>query len=195
MFKDIDWVAIGTMLLAIATFVVVFQTANHRRRDIKNNRIDAIRHAACATDAWTLGMANIYRDIIWYLNCLIGIEKGTVTSGEWDTIAQYYQQSIRALDKMNEKLFEINTVESGIEPMIQSIGDEVLVSINDKFNDLDEDETGEPRLISGQICPNNRPGLALLESELNFHKDRLDYYQKRKKIFEEMHSRLIALQK
>jgi len=201
-----DAVAIGTLLLAAATFFLALQNTIYRRRDLLNSKIDEVKRAECSSDAWTSEAIELAEQSKTLLSRLVEIKGknqilSTATpqekleaSAREDKAAKEYNASVDSCTKHDDKLFEVLTQLSGTDPLIDSIGDHELIELNTEFNRLYEVTSAKTK-TSDAIDLTSMPELERLKVYLQGVDMRIDYYKERKKLSVKMVSRLVLLKR
>lgn len=146
MLKNIDWVAAATFLLALATFLLAWQTTFYRRKDLRNRKIDEVRLALRMADAWNSEATSATEEYSKDINKLIELKEKALlipptqtqdrvdSDKKIDIAAQNFRMAASMAEKVNDRLLDLKTQLSGIEPIVESLKDEELKKSLEEFN-------------------------------------------------------------
>jgi hypothetical protein len=206
MYTNVDWVALATFLLAVATFFLAWQTTFYRRKDLRNRKIDEVRLALRMADAWNSEATSATEVSIKDIQKLIELKERAAlipSSQQQDKLdsdkqiegaKQNFRMAANISEKVNEKLFELKTQLSGIDTIVVSLKDRELKDALKEFNDSFDTAAAEIKALDDidKTSMSQIDNLKILK-----HRDEaaLKYFKQRSAQAIEMLSRCEALRK
>ncbi len=203
---NVDWIAVATFLLAIATFILMWQTTYYRRKDLKNSKIDEAKQALHISDAWNSEAIQCTEEYKKDLTKLIELkERMTLISStaqqekldaekRIEIATKIFQTDSNRAEIINDKSYEVKRQLSGIEPVINSLKDQELVLLLEEFNEIYSQTSVEVKAMDN-IDKTNMSQLDKLKILLQRNETVLKYVRRRKEIIDKMVPRLESLKK